>query len=114
MAKYERHFEGDFENFVKYVEDSVVRGSRSAHLEEAVDTTMKDVKVAVRIFERYSAFSSSRVSLNVTIVSNDGLIYVLAIPSGGSQAMFFKIDTVGEENFLYKFSQSIDEYISSL
>ena len=113
MAKYERRFKGDFDHFVKYVETDIVNGSRSANLEESSDFISDNFRIAVRVFERYSAFSSSRVSLNVTIASDDNLIFISAIPAGGSRALFFKIDTVGEEEFLSKLSQSVDNYIFS-
>lgn len=45
----------------------------------------------------------NRVSLNVTLFQvGDGPVELSAITSGGSQAMFFKINTLGEEAFLDK------------
>ena len=45
----------------------------------------------------------NRVSLNVTLFQGeDGVIHLSAITSGGSQAMFFKLNTFGEEAFLDK------------
>ena len=37
--------------------------------------------------------------------SGDGTIHLSAITSGGSQAMFFKINTFGEQAFLDKLEQ---------
>ena len=46
---------------------------------------------------------SNRVSLSVTLYEGrDGTIHLSAITSGGSQAMFFKINTFGEQAFLDK------------
>ena len=43
----------------------------------------------------------NRVSMSVTLFqAGDGPVQVCAITSGGSQAMFFKINTLGEESFL--------------
>ena len=57
----------------------------------------------VRIFERYSALGSNRVSMSVTLFQGgDGEVHLSAITSGGSQAMFFKINTFGEQAFLDK------------
>ena len=37
-------------------------------------------------------------------------LFLSAITSGGSQAVFFKINTVGEENFLDKFVDAVNAY----
>jgi len=42
----------------------------------------------------------NRVSLNVTLAGNGDRLFLTAITSGGSQAVLFKINTFGEENFL--------------
>lgn len=114
MAKFEKTFNGNFEDFVHYIERSVVSGSMSASIEDKSDVFLNDVKIAVRVFERYSAIGSNRVSLNVTIVSKEETITVIAITSGGSQAMFLKVNTFGESSFLTNFERSVNEYIRSL
>jgi hypothetical protein len=42
------------------------------------------------------------VSLGISILAVGGALAVSAISAGGSQAVFFKINTVGEQNFLGK------------
>jgi hypothetical protein len=45
----------------------------------------------------------NRVSLSVTLFQNgNGPVMLSAITSGGSQALFWKINTVGEKAFLDK------------
>lgn len=62
----------------------------------------------MRVFERYSYAGGNRVSMNVTLFqSEDDAIHMSAITSGGSQAMFFKINTWGEEAFLEKLQEII-------
>ena len=38
--------------------------------------------------------------MTVTLVGDGEKLFLSAITSGGSQAMFFKMNTVGEETFL--------------
>ena len=77
--------------------------SSTASLEDASDFVTADSRCSVRVFERYSYAGNNRVSLSVTLFQNgDGPIHLSAITSGGSQAMFFKINTFGEEAFLDK------------
>jgi hypothetical protein len=54
----------------------------------------------------------NRVSLNVTVMGDGQRLFVSAITSGGSQAVFFKINTIGEETFLDICSQSVERYMS--
>ncbi len=100
MAKLERRLRGDFENILDSVENGVLRGSVSAHLEERVDWQIGNVKCAVRVFERYSWLGGNRVSMNITMLAVDDSIRITAITAGGSQAMFLKINTFGEHAFL--------------
>lgn len=103
MAKLERTLSGDFTQWLNKIGEGIVNGSISASLEDASDFRVGDARCSVRVFERYSYAGNNRVSLSVTLFQNgDGPIYLSAITSGGSQAMFFKINTWGEKAFLDK------------
>lgn len=103
MAKMERILNGDFNEILTRIETGIMRSSVSASLEDSSDFSSGASRCAVRVFERYSALGSNRVSLCVTLFQGtDGTIHLSAITSGGSQAMFFKINTFGEEAFLDK------------
>ena len=58
------------------------------------------VRVAVRVYERYSWSGGNRVSMSMTLAGRGDELFLSAITSGGSQAMFFKVNTWGEEAFL--------------
>ena len=102
MAKLEKTITGNFNEILHRIESGIINGSVSASLEESSDFRIGDVRCSVRVFERYSVMGSNRVSLNVTLFGSGDTIYISAIASGGSQAMFFKINTFGEEAFLDK------------
>ena len=103
MAKMERTLHGDFNEILGRIETGIIKGSVSASLEDSSDFSDGSSRCAVRVFERYSAMGSNRVSLSVTLFEGkDGVIHLSAITSGGSQAMFFKINTFGERAFLDK------------
>ena len=75
----------------------------SATLEDASDFQSGTARCSVRVFERYSYDGGNRVSLNITLFQNDkDPVQLSAITAGGSQAVFFKINTWGEEAFLDK------------
>ena len=100
MAKFATTFSGDFDRWVQKIEQGVLDASVSATLEESWDREENGARVAVRVFERYSYAGKNRVSMNVTLFESGGLIHLCAITSGGSQATFFKFNTLGEETFL--------------
>ncbi len=102
MAKLERTLTGDFNSILQRIESGILNGSMSSSLEEASDFYGGEARCSVRVFERYSYAGQNRVSLNVTLFGYGDTIKLSAITSGGSQALFFKINTFGEEAFLDK------------
>ena len=108
MAKLERTLNGDFDLILSNIERGIMKGSVSASMEDKSDFRSNECRCSVRVFERYSALGSNRVSLNVTLFQGkDGAIHLSAITSGGSQAMFFKINTFGEQAFLDKLMEAL-------
>lgn len=103
MAKLESTVCGNFDEILDRIENGILHGSISASLEDFSDFYDGDARCSVRVFERYSYAGGNRVSMNVTLFQKgDGDIKLSAITSGGSQAMFFKVNTWGEEAFLDK------------
>lgn len=103
MAKLEKDLYENFNSILGRIESGILSGSMSASLEDSSDFADGGARCSVRVFERYSAVGSNRVSLSVTLFQNgNGPIHLSAITAGGSQAMFFKLNTVGEEAFLDK------------
>ena len=100
MAKLERTFTGDFDDVLIRLQTGILEGSMSASYEDGSDYRSGDFRCSVRVYERYSWSGGNRVSLNVTLVGQGRNLYLSAITSGGSQAMFFKVNTWGEEAFL--------------
>ena len=108
MAKYTKALTGDFDQIIKKIERGILEGSVSASLEDSYDYNNGKTRCAVRVFERYSYSGSNRVSMSVTLFCDEtNVIQLCAITSGGSQAMFFKMNTFGEDNFLYKLKEII-------
>lgn len=103
MAKLEKNLTGNFDTILKRIENGILSGSVSAKLEDSSDFREGNSMCSVRVFERYSYTGGNRLSLNVTLFQGEsGTIRISAIAAGGSQAMFFKVNTWGEEAFLDK------------
>lgn len=109
MAKYEKILSGNFDEILNIICDGILNGSSTASLEESSDFTEGGARCSVRVFERYSYTGSNRVSLSLTLFQNDeNKIFLSAITSGGSQAMLFKMNTLGEEAFLEKLKEIVE------
>lgn len=109
MAKIERVINRDFDQLLSTIEDGIINGSVSASLEDSSDFRSGDARCSVRVFERYSYTGGNRVSLNVTLFQNcEEPVHLSAITAGGSQAVFFKLNTFGEEAFLDKLIELLD------
>ncbi len=102
MAIFQRTFSENFDSLLERVERIVLNGSTSASLEEKADyRTAQDSRCSIRVFERYSYTGGNRVSMSVTLFQAEpGKVELCATTSGGSNALFFKLNTWGEEAFL--------------
>ncbi len=106
MAKWEQAISGNFDELLHRIETGILHGSVSASLEDESDFCEGDARCSVRVFERYSYAGGNRVSMSVTLFQKgNGDIHLSAITAGGSQAMFFKVNTWGEEAFLDKLQE---------
>ena len=100
MAKLEQSLRGDFDQTLERLHHGILNGSLSASYEDGSYWESGSVRCAVRVYERYSWIGGNRLSLNLTLVGDGDALHLTAITAGGSQAMFFKLNTVGEEAFL--------------
>ena len=110
MAKYEKYLHGDFDRALNYFHDGILEASSSASYEDESYVQMAGVRCCVRVYERYSWSGGNRVSMTVTLVGDGEDLFLSAITAGGSQAMFFKVNTWGEENFLDTLRELAERY----
>ena len=106
MAKLEKKLSGDFDQLLNKIEKGIMSRSVSASLEDSSDFHSGDARCSVRVFERYSYTGGNRLSMTVALFQNrNDEIHLSAITAGGSNAMFFKLNTWGEETFLEKLKE---------
>ena len=110
MAKYQDHLTCSIRELAAYLDDYIRRSSISATLEDSAHHTLDGVMCITRVYERYSYLGSNRVSLSLTLFGRDGDVQLTAITAGGSQAMFFKINTFGESAFLDKLIDGVERF----
>lgn len=111
MAKYEKRGKGNFNEVVNAIHEAAMTGSSSISLEESSSKTINGVRIDIKAYERYAYFGKNRASLVVTIMGYEDNIFVTAIATGGSQAIFFKINTWSEASFLDTVIRTIDKVV---
>ena len=110
MAKYQDHLNCSLRELSSYLDEYIRGSSISASLEDTTHFAQDGVMCVTSIYERYSWMGGNRVSLTLTLFGRDGDVSLSAITAGGSQAMFFKINTFGEEAFLDKLIQGVESF----
>ena len=106
MAKLEKALNRNIDELRNTIIDGILEGSMSATLEDQSSFKAGQARCEVIVFERYSYLGENRVSMNVTLFQyGDEPVRLSAITSGGSQAVFWKINTLGEESFLEKLEE---------
>ena len=100
MAKLEKSISGNFDEVLSRLDEGILGGSMSASLEDGSDFECGGLRCAVRVYERYSWTGGNRLSMTLTLFGSDVDLKLSAITSGGSNAMFFKMNTIGEDAFL--------------
>ena len=111
MAKYELTLKTDFDRFVSKIQAGVEYKSSTISLEEEAAVTAGDVRIKVVAYERYAYMGKNRSSLNITFVGHNGLVHMIGVGTGGSSAMFIKINTWSEEAFLDTLIESAYDYM---
>ena len=106
MAKLEKTLNRNIDELRNTIIDGILEGSMSATLEDQSSFKAGQARCEVIVFERYSYLGENRVSMNVTLFQyGDEPVRLSAITSGGLQAVFWKINTLGEESFLEKLEE---------
>ena len=113
MAIFEKTIQNKkFDQLLWKLENEIPASSWSAELEAGSDFKEGDARCSVRVFERYSVMGGNRLSLTLTMFQNGGNpIRLSAITAGGSQAVFFKVNTLGEESFLEDVKGLLEEIL---
>lgn len=110
MAKFEKKLAADFDELIDWLERWISGGSLSASIEDASDYRQGLVRLAVRVYERFSMIGGNRVSLSLTLLGEGNDLFLSAITSGGSQAVFWIVNTLGEDAFLDQLIQGVQKF----
>jgi hypothetical protein len=105
-----RSLTGSADALAAYLDEAITQGSASASIEHQDVLSIGDARMTLRTYERYSMTGGNRLTLSVSILAVDDQMEVALTTSGGSQGVFFKINTFGESAFMDKGLEAVDGF----
>ena len=111
MAKFECVIPStyDFDDTLRYFHEHLSQSGITASFEGGSDYRAGNVRVCVRVYERYTLMGDNRLSLTMTLATDGTDIFASAIASGGSRGMFLKIEW-GEDEFVERFAEGARQF----
>ena len=111
MAKFECVIPGiyDFDDTLQYFHEYLSQSGVTASFEGGSDYCSGNVRVCVRVYERYTLAGDNRLSLTMTLATDGTDIFASAIAAGGSSGLFVKWNW-GEDEFLERFIEGAKQF----
>lgn len=100
MAKYEQKLFGDFDQITHLIHEGIMQDAYSMNLVDQSDYLSGDIRIAVRVYDKYFMRNGNRTSLCLTIVGHGEEIYLSAIGAGGGQGIIFNTSWGAEEEMV--------------
>ena len=109
MAKLERRLKGEFNKVLNELHQGILDASMSASYEDGSDYRVGNMRVAVRVYEKYTILGENGLSMTVTLATNGTEIFASAITAAGSGG-FVKVWAWGEDGYLEHFIEAAKQF----
>lgn len=109
MAKYEKMIIGQFEEVVNHLEDDIGNSGISMNVVDESNYTIGDTQIAVRVYDKYFMRNGNRASLSLTVVGDNGNIFISAIGAGGGGGAIFNFSLGAEDDMVAIVENSIED-----
>lgn len=111
MAKFECTIPSnyDFDETLKYFHNHLSACSITASFEDGSNYQSGSLRIAVRVYERYTLLGGNRLSMTVTLATSGNEIFASAITAAGGQG-FIKVFNWGEDEFLKHFISAAEAF----
>ena len=111
MPKYEQILTGRFDELLNIL-DRAAKGNPSVSLSEQSDVTISDVRMALRVYQRFSLVSGNRLTLALSLIGRENRMFLCAACTGGRDLPHGKLRVQGEEEFLQSIKRACREYMA--
>lgn len=99
MSKYEKQIEGNFEETLSALHNNIMNRF-SMELVDKSDLELGNVKIGVRVYDKYYFRNDNRASLSVTVVGTGKDLIISAIGSGGGSGILFNFSWGAEDDIV--------------
>ncbi len=100
MAKYEQKLFGDFDRIIDLIHEGIMHDAYSINLVDQSDYQSGDIRIAVRVYDKYFMRNGNRTCLSLTIVGHGEDVFLSAIGAGGGQGIIFNTSWGAEEEMV--------------
>lgn len=107
MAKFEKHVQGDFQQIVTQLNEDIIRSGLSVNSVDESNYEHGNIRMAVRVYDKYFMRNSNRASLSVTIVDSGSEVFISAIGAGGGSGVIFNFSLGAESELTQVVADSI-------
>ncbi len=108
MAKYEKAFNGQFEEVLNCLQNDIGNSGLTMNLVDESNYTIGDTKIAVRVYDKYFMRNGNRASLSLTVVGHGNNIFISAIGAGGGQGIIFNFSLGAEDDMVAIVQESVE------
>lgn len=108
MAKYEKTMIGQFDQVMNRLERDIENNAFSMNLVEESNYSSGDVKIGVRVYDKYFMRNESRASLSLTVVGRENNIFISAIGAGGGKGILFNYSLGAETSMVDIVRKSVE------
>lgn len=99
MSKYEKQIKGNFEETLSALHANIM-DRFSMELVDESDLELGNVKIGVRVYDKYYFRNDSRASLSVTVVGDGEDLMISAIGAGGGGGILFNFSWGAEDDIV--------------
>jgi nucleoside-specific outer membrane channel protein Tsx len=99
MAKYEKQIKGNFEEIMSALHTNIM-DRFSMNLVDESDMELGNVKIGVRVYDKFYFRNENRTSLSLTIVGDGEDLMISAIGSGGGSGILFNFSWGAEDDIV--------------
>lgn len=100
MAKYEKQLKGNYTEVLSSLHTEILNSAISMNLVDESNFASGDLRVGVRVYDKYYMRNGNRASLSLTVVGIGDNLMISAIGAGGGNGAIFNFSLGAEDDMI--------------
>ena len=101
---------GNASEIAQMLANEIQNSAYSCELVDSVSREFEGTSCHLLVFDKYYMRTESRASLTVSVIGNNGTVYVDAVGAGGGKGALFNFAWGAEENFVNTVAEILQGY----